>query len=294
MKIVMINGGLGNQLFQYIFYRGLCEKQNDNCYLDDSFFFREKIHNGYEIDKIFNLKPKKLSNYFDKDIWEFILDEIDTGKNICNIIQDNGIDIKMISETNECETRNYKGQYYVTPINQYNPTILEYQEHIYYYGYWINRDWFKSIENILRKELIFKEIKDTKNQSLLNLITNSNSIGVHIRRGDFLDYGWALPEEYYFESVKNIIKSVENPLFFIFSDDIKWCLDNYKLLGFDFCRDNIIFVDGNIKGSNYIDMQLMSNCKHLIIANSAFSYLGALLNTNKDKIVINPISSREI
>lgn len=292
MKIVMINGGLGNQLFQYIFYRALCEKQSDNCYLDDSFFFREKIHNGYEIEKIFDIRPKKLSDCFDEDIWRLILEEIDKGKNICNIIQENGIDLKMISETNECESRNYKGKYFITPINEYNPSILDINDDMYYYGYWINRDWFKSIEDIIRRELTFRKITDSKNEVLLNSITSSNSVGVHIRRGDFLDYGWALPEEYYYQSVKNIVNSVEKPLFFIFSDDIKWCLDNYKALGFDFCRDNIIFVDGNAKGNNYIDMQLMSKCKHLIIANSSFSYLSALLNTNKDKIVMNPTSRK--
>jgi Glycosyl transferase family 11. len=294
MKIVMINGGLGNQLFQYIFYRTLCEKQNENCYLDDSFFFREKIHNGYEIEKIFDVRPKKLSDYFEQDIWKFILEEIDSGKNICNVIQENGIELKMISETNQSEIFNYKGKYFTTPVNEYNPSILEIGGNIYYYGYWINREWFKSAEDIIRKEFTFREIEDAKNKELLNLIKNSNSVGVHVRRGDFIDYGWILPEDYYYQSVKKIINVVEKPLFFIFSDDIKWCLNNYRSLGFDFCRDNIIFVDGNVKGRNYIDMQLMSNCKNLIIANSSFSYLSALLNRNSDKIVINPISWRKI
>lgn len=294
MKIVMINGGLGNQLFQYIFYRALYEKQNENCYLDDSAFFREKIHNGYEIEKIFDIRPRKLSNYFEQDIWDFILAEIDEGKNICNLIEENGIDLRMISETNECEIFNYKGRYVTTPVNEYNPSILDVGGNIYYYGYWINKDWFKSNEGVIRKELTFREIEDAKNRELLNLIKNSNSIGVHVRRGDFIDYGFALPEDYYYQSVKKIISLVEKPLFFIFSDDIKWCLDNYRSLGFDFCRDNIIFVDGNVKGRNYIDMQLMSNCKNLIIANSSFSYLSALLNTNSERIVINPISWRKI
>lgn len=294
MKIVLINGGLGNQLFQYIFFRCLCEKHSELCYLDDSFFYNTKQHNGYEIEKIFNIKPLKLSDYFDEDVWQYMLSQIKDGANICNILRTNGLEINMLAETNECEAYNYKGEYLLTPISEYNPSILDLKGNYYYFGYWINRDWFKSIEDIILKELKFPELADSKNQVLLELIKNTNSIGIHVRRGDFLSLGWALPVEYYSSSVNKIRSEVDKPVFFIFSDDIEWCLDNYKALGFDFCEDNIVFVDGNGKGRNYIDMQLMSNCKHLIIANSSFSYLSALLNTNKDKIIINPVASRKV
>lgn len=294
MKIVMMNGGLGNQVFQYIFYRALYEVQQKNCYLDDSVFFRSNQHNGYEMEKIFKVNPKKISDFFTQDVWEYIIKKLNDGEHICNILQKNDIDIRMLSETSECELANYKGKYSITPINEYNPKILQYDGSMYYYGYWINKDWFASIEDIIRKELKFKELTDLKNTSIMNLIKTTNSVAVHIRRGDFVEIGWSLPDEYYVEAIKTIVKNVSSPLFFIFSDDIDWCMNNYKKLGLDFKRDNIIFIDGNLDGDNYIDMQLMSNCKHMIIANSSFSYLGALLNTNENKLIINPIPSRKL
>ena len=291
MKIIYMNGGLGNQLFQYIFFRCLTESQEDFCAIDDSFFFYKFQHNGYELEKIFNVKPYKLSQYFEPDVWEYLINCTRDGTHLCNILRSNGMDITMLLE---CGGNNYKGDYFNTPPNQYNPKILKLNDNIYYHGYWINRDWYKSIENLIDKELVFPEITDAENKKLLNVIVTTNSIGVHIRRGDFLTLGWALSTEFYFQAVKRIKQMVEKPVFILFSDDLNWCLEHREELGFDSYKDTIIAAEGNTQGNNYIDMQLMSLCKHLIIANSAFSYFAALINKNAEKIVFNPVNTRLI
>jgi hypothetical protein len=89
--------------------------------------------------------------------------------------------------------------------------------------------------------------------------------------------------DYYNKAIKIIINKVENPIFFIFSDDINWCKENIKIKDHE-----IIYVDWNVGDNSYIDMQLMSTCKHNIMANSSFSWWSAWLNKNKDKIVISP------
>ena len=295
MKIIMMNGGLGNQLFQYIFYRIVEEryKDQDVCFIDDSAFFLSDQHNGYELEKIFGLKPNLLSEFFDQETWSYILAEVGKGRNIVNVLQDSGTEMTFVSEIKGVNQHNYLGDGVLTPVNEYNPSILERQGNVYYYGYWINRDWYKSVESIIKQALTFPGVQDKKNHTLLRLILNTESVAVHIRRGDFLDIGWALSESYYKGAVKKVNEKAEHPLYFIFSDDISWCMENYKELGFNLTRDNVIFVDGNSDGMNYIDMQLMANCRHMIIANSSFSYLAALINDRR-VIGILPPGGRQL
>jgi len=79
-----------------------------------------------------------------------------------------------------------------------------------------------------------------------------------------------------------------NATYFVFSDDIDWCKTNAEELGFGFANGRVVYVEGNVKGRNYVDIQLMSLCHWMIISKSAFSYLAALLNHDKRKIVVNP------
>lgn len=87
--------------------------------------------------------------------------------------------------------------------------------------------------------------------------------------------------EYYKKAITIIEGKISNPQFFVFSDDINWCIKNLILKG-------AFYVDGKIGKESYKDMQLMSFCKHNIIANSSFSWWAAWLNKNKSKIVIAP------
>ena len=144
--------------------------------------------------------------------------------------------------------------------------------------------YFYEVSDILRGEIVFPKLNNA-NQEIGSLIRSSKSVSIHVRRGDYLTskiYCNLGESEYYNNAIKYISKKDDNLQFLIFSDDSEWCKKNLKL------PSNSIFVDWNRKSDSYIDMQLISMCKYNIIANSSFSWWGAWLNSNNDKIVIAP------
>ena len=292
MKIQYFNGGLANQMFQYIFMRCVELATNEPCYLDDMKFFKVKEHNGYELEKVFGVKPKLLSQYFSPDVWEYMVEQAIRGEgDTCQQIHNSGENIFMVAETSNY---NFTGNMVRVPANQFIPELVQSQGNIYYHGYWINRKWFDCVRNIILKELQFPEITDHYNRMLQDAVLQEESIAVHIRRGDYVNYGWNLKETFYYEAMEKMSQNCQDGYYFIFSDDPEWCKNNYQELGLAFARDKIIFVEGNVGGTNYIDMQLMGMCKNMILSNSAFSYYAALINPNGNGIYINPVPFREI
>jgi hypothetical protein len=109
-------------------------------------------------------------------------------------------------------------------------------------------------------------------------LLDDNTCSVHIRRGDYLRFPNDHPtllNDYYFKSFDKMKK---NTKFIVFSDDITWCKDNIK-------GNNMFYIEDE---TDYVNLILMSLCKHNIIANSSFSWWGAWLNKNKNKKVIAP------
>ena len=294
MKVQFLNGGLANQAFQYIFarYYELSHPQ-DAMYLDDSYFALYTVHNGYELDKVFGLKPHMLSQCFDPDVWEFILGERKEGKSVPQILFDQGIGMYMIHEADTYKTFNpFDGVKCPIPCNEYHPEILDAPGDVYYHGYWINKNWFAAYKEEFLKELRFPEIKDPKNLEYDGRIRNAKSVSIHIRRGDYVTLGVAQSAEYYKSCCGYFADSVSGKWeLFVFSDDIDWCRRHQEELGFGRFA-GVTFVEGNMQGNNYIDMQLMSRCKGMIMSSSAFCYLAALLNVDMEHCV-NP-TSREI
>lgn len=155
------------------------------------------------------------------------------------------------------------------------------------YGFFQSEKYFKNIESIIKKEFTLKDSLSLIAQSFANqIIQNPNSVSIHIRRGDYVSNPSANKHhgicdlEYYRKAILKIKKSVESPLYFIFSDDIEWVKENLKI-------DNATYVS-NPQIQDYEELILMSKCNHHIIANSSFSWWGAWLNPNSDKIVIAP------
>ena len=282
MKIILMNGGLGNQLFQYVFYRYIEFATGDICYIDDSAFWGNNIeHNGFEIEKIFDLKCNLLSSFFDDDVWNEMLTKKKEGISIPQQLHNVGIDISVIAETDDLE---FNGN--VLNVNNDNDLLIN--SNIYYHGYWITNKWFNLLKEEMLNDLQFPSIKDAENKMILKYILSTNSVSLHVRRGDFVSLGRALNENYYVEAIKTIESKITNATYFIFSDDIIWCKEHKRELSLDKIEDKLIFVNVNYGNKAYIDMQLMLNCKHMILANSSFSAFAANLNKNKDKIVILP------
>lgn len=268
MIVIKIIGGLGNQMFQYAFYKSLLEKEID-VKVDISSFDNYKIHNGYEIEKIFNICPIKAT-----------IDECyKAGLPKNNFV--NRVLRKLHIEKN-------KGNYYQQGIIeslQYKSDYFNYNRNAYLEGYWASYKWFQDIDYEIRKDFTFVHKLDDQNKVIAADILNNNSVSLHIRRGDYLKYdiyhGICTIDGYYNKAIDYIKKRVENAKFFIFSNDMNWCKQNLKL-------DNIYYVDNNTGLNSYKDMQLMSLCKHNIVANSSFSFWGGHLNQNPEKIVICP------
>jgi len=168
----------------------------------------------------------------------------------------------------------------------FNTAILE-KRNVYLCGNWQNIGYFPS-ENILRKDFTFKMELDDPNKNILYKIVESNSVSIHIRKGDYTtghNNGYFFQADwmnYYGQAVGTILKKVDkNTKFFIFSDDINWAKKNTFI-------PNAVFVQENKGNDSWKDMYLMSKCKHNITANSTFSWWGAWLNENTQKIIITP------
>ena len=153
-----------------------------------------------------------------------------------------------------------------------------------YCAYYQDKKYF--LDNV--SKIKFREVNlDDKNKQIMDLILNSNSVSVHIRRGDYLKaenikmYGNIATDDYYKKAIATISSKVKDPYFFIFSNDIEWCKSNLYI-------DKVVYVQDNTGAKSYIDMFLMSKCKANILANSSFSYWGAMLNENINKIVVYP------
>lgn len=288
MKITLCNGGLGNQTFQYIFSRFVELEGGEPCYLDNTAFYGEHIaHNGFEIPRVFpNARPRLLSECFTGDVWQYM-----AGRgNVPGQLKEAGEDFALVAETGDF---NFDGNVIPVPTNQCSPWIAHARGNIYYHGYWINRDWLKGRHlETLRQELQFAPLTDDKNRRYEEKIMQTNSVALHIRRGDFVKIGWASPVENYRRAVTALHDSIEGAHFFVFSDDLDWCRENLEGMGLNF--NEVTFVEGNTGGSNYIDMQLMSYCKNMaLVSSSSFSYLAALLNRN-EKITVYNSTSREV
>ncbi len=264
MKIVKLSGGLGNQMFQFVYGQYLSKKYNEKIYYDIEFFKdgnknkkldkrnMELLKFDLEINIVDNKKyPFLKYNSRIKKIIYLFKGLLSLNRNTFNIIS---------------ESKN-------TTINKF---LSFFFKNTFYIGYWQK----------------YKYICDTKfklkdNQILLNTemkkkILYSNAVCIGIRRGDYVKLGLIICDlEYYKKAINIINKSVVNPIFFIFSDDIEWCKQNIKFL------DKHYFVKAN-KETPYENIELMSLCKHNIISNSTYEWWGAYLNNNKEKIVICP------
>jgi hypothetical protein len=147
-------------------------------------------------------------------------------------------------------------------------------------GYWQSHKYFNSIKNRLINEFQPINPLSEESQKILKLIESSNSVAVHIRRGDYVTnrkssiFHGVLSLNYYINAMKVIESKINDVHYFIFSDDYEWCSKNLKNK-----YKNIIIINSNknIDKQDWEDLILMSKCNHHVIANSTFSWWAALL-----------------
>lgn len=170
----------------------------------------------------------------------------------------------------------------------FNPNVLTASNNSYLLGYWQSEKYFVDIKDTLLKEFTFRHCKGNKNALIQEAIRSTESVSIHIRRTDYItnpaahQFHGVCSLEYYQNCIKVLEKKIENPHFFVFSDDPVWVQENFKInFPTTIVRDNDL-----TKG--FEDLRLMIQCRHNIIANSSFSWWGAWLNSNPQKVVLAP------
>lgn len=269
MIIVKLMGGLGNQMFQYAAARRLASLHNTSVKLDLSFF-------GKDVPGIL---PRSYA------LVPFAIHaEPATDQEIANLYEPQAGTIKRFARLmNPCYRRiHIREQYF-----HFDSSILELTDNIYLDGYWQSEKYFRDIDGIIRQDFKINTVLDSLNRQAIEEIEATESVSVHIRRSDYISNSsaskilGACPIDYYQKAIDFITVRVCNPKFYIFSDDIDWAIKNIKI------QHPTTFVNNN-SDKEHEDLRLMSLCKHNIIANSSFSWWGAWLNSNPDKIVIAP------
>ncbi|RZK39288.1 MAG: alpha-1,2-fucosyltransferase, partial [Pedobacter sp.] len=157
----------------------------------------------------------------------------------------------------------------------------------YLEGYFQSENYFKKIRQQLLLDFQFSHLSVNNQKFIAHIQSQVNSVSIHVRRGDYLKpyveaFHGLLNLEYYRTAIKEIEKRINNPHYYIFSDDPEWCRNNFSFLS---ASHTIV---SNQTSKDWEDMCLMSNCKHNIIANSSYSWWAAWLNKNQDKLVIAP------
>ena len=160
--------------------------------------------------------------------------------------------------------------------------VADIPESVYYYGHWINEGWLNEYKDIILPELSFKPIGDERNKRYEAAICNSYSVGLHIRRGDYVAINCEVSVKAVRQHINICKEHIPHPLsYFVFSDDIGWCRENAQAMGLP--EDAVTYIEGNMDyENNYIDLQLMTMCRIIIGGSSAFSYIACLLNRTKN------------
>jgi hypothetical protein len=273
MVVTNLIGGLGNQMFQYAAGRALSLKHQTSLRLDISGFANYTLHQGFELQKIFNVEAQiACKTDIDKILgWQSL-----------PFVRRALLRPSMAAFRHE--------NYIIEPHFHFWSTFHKLTKHSYLQGYWQSEKYFTEVATQIREDFAFKIPMKKKDAELVLLINQHNSVSLHVRRGDYASNPEAMSVhglctiEYYQIAIKYIAERVNLPNFYIFSDDIAWVQDNLKI---NYPHQ---YINHNHGAESFNDMRLMSLCKHHIIANSSFSWWGAWLNKRADKIVVAPKS----
>jgi hypothetical protein len=274
MIIVRLRGGLGNQMFQYAAGRRLALVNKAPLKLDLQWF--EKVPPG-DTERRFELgifagerqiaSPEEIRD----------LRGIDTGgwpKLAKAFLKRTGLMVKR----SWVREKHY----------HFDPEVLDLRGDFYLDGYWHSESYFADARETIVKDFALRTAPDAANRECAGVIEAVEAVSMHIRRGDYVTnpaagrYHGVSPLEYYQAAVAEVAAKLRAPHFFAFSDDPDWVKANLRIAAPLTC------VEHNGPEKAYEDLRLMTLCRHHIIANSSFSWWGAWLSRNPEKIVVAP------
>lgn len=174
-----------------------------------------------------------------------------------------------------------------TDPTSYHPHLFNTPRNVYLIGFWFNERYFVVNRDQIVSEFTLKKEPSEETQKVAKNISNTDSISLHIRRGDYLKPNlqnrfYVLPIEYYKKGLEYLGQHTTSPKIFVFSDEPQWVMENIE---WPFPAE---IVSHNGPDRDYEDLWLMTHCRYHIIANSTFSWWGAWLSSFPDKIVIAP------
>jgi hypothetical protein len=262
MIIARLQGGLGNQLFQYAAAKALAVQHNVPLKLDAT--------TALPADNLRQLALHQVNATVDiasaKEISQFVW--------LPSLYRHS----KWISKLGR--------HIYREKDFSFDPGFFQLVPPVFLDGYWQSEKYFQPVEALIRQEFMVKKTLLTKVEQKAREIHSRPSVSVHIRRGDFQNkkaaaYHGVLPIEYYAQAMDLLYTRFPNAFFYLFTDDVNWVSSNFNR--FVPCELVSAFTTSPIE-----DFYLMQQCNHHIIANSSFSWWAAWLNTNKEKVVITP------
>jgi hypothetical protein len=271
MITVVLKGGMGNQLFQYSLGLYLSVLNSSELVLDLTYLNNSPafiVKRDYSLE-MFNINHKCINqNTFNPLFSNIGRSEILRYAKInrfANIFSN----IIYVSETK--------------PFI-YDHKLISLKGNLYLNGYWQNYKYIENINNLIKEKFSIKSEYLLNCSELYNLISNSESVCVNIRRTDFVInklYG-DTSIDYYRNAYNYIKEKLNKPIFVINSDDIEWCKKNLQFM------EPKIYIELENDYKYITQFYLMKNCKHFIIPNSTFAWWAAFLSDNKRKIVITP------
>jgi hypothetical protein len=278
MVIVKTHGGLGNQFFQYAAGKALADFHHTEFKFEISPSERYSP-SEYCLDKFLVSAPIATK----EEVFEFTKNEQEiTGLKKIFIERFNFLFPYFNFLLPYQQMKVYHERFY-----QYNKRFFDLPSDVYLVGYFQSERFFERVKDNIRKEFALKDQSGAAFNFFAEKIRNSNSTSIHFRRGDYITYSglnkiFGVPSlKYYYDAVNELCLKVKNPVIYIFSNDIEWVKQNFNIQ-----LPTVYVTDPSLKF--YEEMTLMSFCRHNIIANSSFSWWGAWLNNNPDKIIIAP------
>jgi glycosyl transferase family 11 len=272
LVVARLIGGLGNQMFQYAAGRALALRHGAELKLDVSGFDAYK-RRRYELGTL----SINATVATDRDLAIFGAD----AKPRWPLVDRVRRRVRMPGKVRALPV-------YREPHFHFDPAIATLRPPVYLDGYWQSERYFSDYAATLRRELVAGVPFDPENATVAARIDAVTAVSLHVRRGDYVDdpktsrYHGTCSLDYYRRAVEHIAARVGSPHLFVFSDDAQWTRANLHV------DVPTTFVDANPADRGFRDMQLMSRCRHHVVANSSFSWWGAWLGPSTDKIVVAP------
>ena len=274
MIAVNISQGLANQMFHYAFGRGLIHKGFDVVF-DQTNYPPQSPHETIKLQDVFpGIEMKLMPKGHFKYVFPLPKNRIHAMfLNYMRNFHNKKGDEVYIDETSFA---------YIDGIEQ------QITRNCIFRGNWQSEKYFSHCKDDIKKQFTFLPLDEERNINIAKKMQMENSVAIHLRKGkDYLNniyFGKGLcPVEYYISAIDYIKSHITSPTFYVFTDNPSWVQENLPNFGYTLINWN------NVTGTrSFRDMQLMTFAKHNIICNSTYSWWGAWLNPNKDKIVIAP------